>query len=112
MAHTDPHAHASHSDSVAVGHEITDDSLGGVEKFMAITFVLLALSFVLSWGFYKYFWNRELSVDVQPSSVVPRNGDRLPPQPRLQKTEPQDLADFHTKEEHVLDGWKWVDKEA
>jgi hypothetical protein len=111
MAHTDPHHGAHAHDNPAVGHETTDASLGGVERFMVVTILFLAIAFGLMWLMYSYFWGRENALDVQPSPVIPREGDRMPPLPRLQTRPEQDLATLRGTQQQVLDVWEWVDRE-
>ena len=114
MAHTDPHA-APHGlgavPDASAGHETTDASLGGVEKFLVAMAIFLAVCFGIVWFMYGYFRGREASLDVKPSPVVQRSGDRLPPLPRLQTTPTQDLGAFRQSEDTVLGTWAWVDKQ-
>jgi hypothetical protein len=109
MAHTDPHGHGS-AHGEFVGHETTDASLGGVERFLVVLTVFLAVCFVIVWLMYRHLQGRAAAGDVRPSPVVQREGDRLPPLPRLQRVPYDDLAAFHASEQTVLDGWAWVDR--
>jgi hypothetical protein len=117
MAHTDPHAHGGHAHGhgaaspAAVGHETSDADLGGVERFIAIMAAFLASCFILVAILVWYFNGRQAAIDVKPSPMVARPGDRLPPVPRLQVDPPQDLAGFRRSENEILNGWAWVDKD-
>ena len=113
MAHTDPHG-APQATSQAGGHETTDASLGGIEKF------LIALT--------SCSWRRpSRSCGSCTGSCVPRGGaatcsrsaggrsaqgDRLPPLPRLQTHAVRDIAAFRAAEDDVLNAWGWVDEPA
>jgi hypothetical protein len=113
MARTDPHgaAHGASPD-VAVGHETSDADLGAIERFTVIMFVLLAVIFLAMWLLYSYFRSRELVLDVvKPSPVVEREGDRLPPVPRLQTAPNVEFSTFRHAETRTLEAWSWVDKE-
>jgi hypothetical protein len=110
MAHTEHDGARHHQSSEAAGHELTDASLGGVERFMIVTAVLLAASFALVWLLYGMLASREAALDVRPSPVVAREGDRLPPNPRLQTRPGDDLSAFRRSEAAAVDTWAWVDK--
>jgi hypothetical protein len=108
--HAHGHGHAGHGRGPAVGHEVTDASLGGVEKFMVVLVAFLAVAFGLMWFMYRQLQGREAAQDVRPSPVVARQGDRQPPVPRLQTMPELDLAAYQRAERDVLEGWAWVDK--
>jgi hypothetical protein len=109
MAHTDPHGAMA---PAAAGHETTDANLGGVERLIVGMAVFLALVFLLMWFLYTQFRSREASRDVQPSPVTARQGDRLPPMPRLQVNPYDDLRAFRQAEQAELETFKWIDKQA
>lgn len=112
MAHTDDHHHGAHQplSSEAAGHEVTDASLDGAMKFVVITAAFLAACFGLVWVMMHQLDSREVALDVKPSPVSGRQGDRLPPLPRLQTLPYQDLAAFERSEASSVDTWAWVDK--
>jgi hypothetical protein len=109
MAHTDPHGATA---PVAAGHETTDANLGGVERLIVGLSIFLALVFVLMWFLYAQFRSREASRDVPPSPVTARQGDRLPPAPRLQTAPYDDLRTFRQAEQVELETFKWIDRQA
>lgn len=109
MAHTDPH---DTPHDAAVGHETTDASVGGVERFLIVTGLFLVVSFALMWLMYTQFRSREAALDVAPSPVSQRQGDRLPPLPRLQRAPATDLSAFREAEQAELDAWGWVDQSS
>lgn len=109
MAHTDPHGATA---PVAAGHETSDADLGGVERLIVALSIFLALVFVLMWFLYTQFRSREAARDVQPSPVAVRQGDRLPPTPRLQTNPSLDLRMFRQAEQAELETFKWIDRQA
>lgn len=109
MAHTDPHGATA---PVAAGHETTDANLGGVERLIVGMTIFLALVFVLMWFLYTQLRSREAGRDVQPSPVTARQGDRLPPAPRLQTAPYDDLRTFRRAEQAELETFKWIDRRA
>jgi hypothetical protein len=109
MAHTEHHG-VHHAHDAPPGYETTDASLGGVERFMIITGLFLAACFGLVWLMFVSLGSRETALDVKPSPVVPRPGDRLPPLPRLQTLPGDDLGAFRRSEAAALESWAWVDR--
>lgn len=104
MAHTDP----QHS---GLNHEPTDVDLSGANRFIVITAVFLAASFAFIYFVFTK-WERDFrAAQPQPSPVAAREGDRLPPLPRLQTTPYVDLKAFKASEAQVLTTYAWVDKE-
>jgi hypothetical protein len=90
---------------------LSDVSLIGVKRFIVIMIAFLAMSFVLVALMVWYFQGQAAAIDVKPSQVVPREGDRLPPVPRLLVDEPKALGEFRRVESQSLNSWAWVDKE-
>ena len=61
---------------------------------------------------FSYFKGREASIaDLQYPMGVSQ-ATREPPEPRLQKAPRQDLLDFRQREDELLDGYRWVDRNA
>jgi len=109
MAHTDDHRPSS---SGPIRHETSDANLGGVERLTVITFAFLACVFALIYVVYFQLKAREARLDTPPPAISGRQGDRLPPLPRLQKTPVTDLKQFRETEDEVLNAYRWVDKQA
>ena len=109
MAHTDPHgANAGHA---TTGHETSDVSLGGAPRFILVTSVFLAVVFAFIALVYTRWRADAVATDTPVPAVAVRQGDRLPPLPRLQTLESVDLKVFRDSEAQVLDSYAWVDKE-
>lgn len=108
MAHTDPNAHGA---LPGPGHEPTDVDLTGAGRFILVMVALLAAIFGLIYV-VSIRWDRAVAESQPPPSpVAVRNGDRLPPLPRLQTTPYVDLRSFRESEDEVLRTYAWVDKE-
>jgi hypothetical protein len=109
MAHTEnDRAH----DDPAIKHETTDADLGGIERLVAFMAVFFVIVFVLIWFIYGQLLKREVRLDTPPPPIAQRQGDRLPPTPRLQTTPSADLAQFRATEEATLGAYAWTDKAA
>lgn len=113
MAHTDPHGAVEKGEApgYATGHETRDVNLTGARRVMLVMIAFLALVFAFIWGVYVK-WRGD-AADAQPpaSPVAVRDGDRLPPLPRLQTVPYADLQTFKASEDQVLTQYAWVDRE-
>lgn len=116
MAHTDPHQAA---DPIAVGHETTDVSLGGVERLVVFLVVFLAVMTGIVYVTYFGLLKREVGRDqpLNPLAAAerakdPRQGAERFPTPRLQTVPYLELRAYREAEQHVLDSYAWVDKRA
>jgi len=109
MAHTDPHgAHGP----AGLGHEPTDANLSSSTTIIVVTLVFLAAVFAAMWLMYVQFRSAAERRDTPPPPMAERQGDRLPPEPRLLTNEPLNLDQFRAAEEKVLTGYAWVDERA
>jgi hypothetical protein len=97
-------------DQPTVHHEQTDVNIRWIFVFaagLAIVAVMINLAVL---GLYKYFDGREAR---GPAEHALASGEpRLPPEPRLQTAPRQDLANFRAREDEILNGYHWVDKQA
>jgi hypothetical protein len=73
--------------------------------------VFLVIAFALVWLMYRGLHSWRAASDVPTSPAVTRQGDRLPPLPRLQTMPVQDLQAFLKAEADALEAWAWVDKD-
>lgn len=104
MAHTDAHG-------APLNHETRDVSLGGAPRFAIAMIVFLAVVFAFIWFVYAR-WRADTDASrPRVPAIEVREGDRLPPLPRLQTTPATDLRGFQESESLVLTTYGWVDKE-
>jgi hypothetical protein len=116
MAHTEPHGEHPVG---PVGHETTDADLGSAERIGIVSVVLLLIIFGIVSAMYAHFRTLAARLDVKPLPISGRQGDRVPPLPRLQRLDSGDmeelpaghLREFRAAEDAVLNGYAWVDKE-
>jgi hypothetical protein len=93
------------------GHEITDVDLTAVDRVGILSLVVVVVSMLAMWGLMRLLIGFETAKD-RPAVPVAVQGDRQPPEPRLQLNEPVDLATFRATEDAVLQGYGWVDQQA
>jgi hypothetical protein len=110
MAHTDD-APGDHP-VVAVGHETTDADLGSTERIIVVMVVGLGIAAAIVWGMFSYLRTQAALNDLRPLPIASgRQGDRVPPLPRLQTRPAADLQTFRAAEDAALEGYQWVDRQ-
>jgi hypothetical protein len=109
MAHTEDRRGEP---SGPIRHETSDANLGGVERLVFVTLAFLACVFGLIYVVYFQLKAREARLDTPPPPLAQRQGDRMPPLPRLQTTPEPDLRQFRAAEDAALNAYRWVDMQA
>ena len=85
------------------GYEKTDLNYRAVVMVWIIMLAMCAGVFLVSGYFIHTLTHGPITASESPSTHVP-------PQPWLQVNEPIDLAEFHRREDAILNGYGWVDK--
>jgi hypothetical protein len=96
----------------AVHHEQSDANITAVLGFGAGLFAVIVAVCLIIWGLFGILDRRE---GVQAPSQYPlaaAQGQRLPPEPRLQTDPRQDLANLRAREDQQLGSYGWVDRNA
>jgi hypothetical protein len=96
----------------AVSHESRDVNIGAVFGFGAALIAVAVVVQLLIYVLFGYFNSREGAKVPAEYPLAAAQGDRVPPEPRLQTDPRQDLADMRAKEDEVLGSYGWVDKNA
>ena len=118
--HEMPHdagGHASADDQyretpAGAGYEHTDASVWIVIKFLiwlgvAAVIIHVGLAFL-----FELFVTQRVE-DAEPRfPLAAQEGQRLPPEPRLQQFPREDILRFRTAEDQTLHTYGWIDKEA
>jgi hypothetical protein len=63
------------------------------------------------WGLFRYFDDRETRESGRPSPLA-TSEPRLPPEPRLQINPREEAAEFRAREDAILNGYSWTNREA
>ena len=95
-----------------VHHEHSDVNIGAILGFGVALIVVAVVVHLLIYVLFGYFNSR---AGVQAPAEYPlaaAQGNRVPPEPRLQTDPRQDLADLRAREEAQLTSYGWVDKNA
>ena len=95
-----------------VHHETTDVDFRAILAFGGgMIIVGVGISFLV-WLLFGYFTSRE-ALRVPPEyPLAVSQGERLPPEPRLQTSPREDLRDLRVNEDVLLDSYGWVDRNA
>ena len=106
------HAESPRVDSPDVRHEESDVNIRAIFGFgIGLAVAGIVISFVV-WLLFQYFEARESRKVTPEFPLAAQQGNRLPPEPRLQTNPRADLADLRAQEENVLKTYGWIDKKA
>ena len=95
-----------------VHHETSDVDIAGIFRFGAGLLVVAVIVHLLIFGLFRYFESRENARVPAEYPLARSQGDRLPPEPRLQTDPRQELSDLRAKEDQWLGSYGWVDRNA
>jgi len=96
----------------AVAHEESDVNIRAIFGFGAGLLAVAVVIHVLIYGLFGYFNRRERVQAPAEYPLAAGQGNRVPPEPRLQTDPRQDLADLRAKEQDQLTSYGWVDRNA
>jgi len=106
------HAESPRVDSPDVRHEESDVNIRAIFGFgIGLAVAGIVISFVV-WLLFHHFEARESRKVTPEFPLAAQQGNRLPPEPRLQTNPRADLADLRAQEENVLKTYGWIDKKA
>jgi hypothetical protein len=100
-------------DTQDVQHEESDVNIRAIFGF-ALGLLVVAIAVHIGIYFiFVFFSNREATASaVRSYPLSVGQEDRLPPEPRLQTNPKQDLRDLRAAEDQILNGYRWVDRNA
>lgn len=105
--------HEVEIDNPDTHHEESDVNIRAIFGFALGLFVVAAAVHIVIYFLFVGLSNRATAasaVRTYPLSVGQE--DRLPPEPRLQTNPKQDLRDLRAAEDQILNGYRWVDRNA
>jgi hypothetical protein len=110
MAQT--HSSGAGTDHPMVQHEESDINISGLFKAVAWLTVSAVVIQVVVWFMLAYFRSRAATTEQIQYPLAVGQEDRLPPLPRLQVEPRQDLDIYLASEQELLQGYRWIDKDA
>lgn len=93
-------------------HEESDVDIRGVFRFAGWLAVVIAVAFVAVWMTFGYFDQRESEIGSARDFPLAAGRTVTPPAPRLQTEPRQELSDLRQREDALLNGYHWVDRDA
>jgi hypothetical protein len=96
---------------LAIGHEVSDVSIGGLVKFLvALVVSLIVVVLAVAWLF-DFLADRAADAEP-PKSPLANLRDTVPPAPRLQESPAFDLRVMRGQEMAALKQTRWIDQQA
>jgi hypothetical protein len=108
---SEPRDHLESIDQPTVHHEETDVNIRAIFGFGGALLVVAIVVHFAVWGLFRYFDARE-TLEHGPSSPLATDEARLPPEPRLQVAPREEAAEFKLREDAILTGYSWVNRET
>jgi hypothetical protein len=100
------------ADNVEVRHEESDVNIRAIFGFGGALAAVALVVFLLVYVLFNYFTRRDgLSVAAE-YPLAAAQGERVPPEPRLQENPREDLAALREREEQTLNTYGVVDQNA
>jgi hypothetical protein len=96
--------HTVHHSPNGAGHEQSEVSVRLIVVSLAFLAVATFIILLLVVGIFRYFYD----VDNTGALIRPV----IPPEPRIEVAPYEQLQQLHAKEDHILNSYAWVDKQA
>jgi hypothetical protein len=94
------------------GYEETDADVSTLLWWGVGLVGVLILSVLATWLMFRLLAARATRYDIEhPALPLAATDNQIPPEPRLQVIEPEDLEIARSEESEVLNGYGWVDKD-
>jgi hypothetical protein len=95
-----------------VHHEASDVNIRAILGFgVGLIVVGIGASFMV-WLLFQYFASREAKRVPPEYPLAVSQGERMPPEPRLQTAPREDLRELRASEDELLSSYGWVDRNA
>ncbi len=94
------------------GYEKRDVSIRGGALLTLGILVVILLVLIGMKGLFDHLAEREKRSQPPPTSEVPVEANRMPPEPRLQMSPVQDYRKVRAEEDWALEHYAWVDRSA
>lgn len=99
-------------DNVEVAHEESDVNVGAIIRYGVALLVVAAVIHVFLWWLLAAYERQDARAPTQAYPLAAGQQDRLPPSPRFQENPQQELQDLRAKQDSLLNGYGWVNREA
>ena len=100
------------TDNVEVVHEESDVNVGAILRYGVVLLLIGAVVHMVLWWLLGTYERRHERAQTQVYPLAAGRQDRLPPSPRLQTNPQQELQDLRAKQQSLLTGYGWVNRDA
>lgn len=108
----DTHAHGGSTAHEETHHEGSDVDVAPVFKFLGYLAGFAVLVHLAVWLMLGFFQRQASGQQEVRYPLATGQGERLPPEPRLQVEPRADYEAYRQREQQLLDRYSWVDKNA
>jgi hypothetical protein len=99
-------------DNVEVVHEESDVNVAAIIRYGIGLLVIGAFILVFLWWLQGTYARQNERAQTQVYPLAAGQQDRLPPFPRFQENPQQELQDLRAKQQALLEGYQWINKDA
>lgn len=99
-------------DNTEIDHEETDVNVGAILRYGAGLAVVALIVHVFLWWLLGAYERGQERTQIQTFPLAAGQRNRLPPAPRFQENPQEELSELRAKQEALLHGYGWVNKEA
>ncbi len=99
-------------DNTEIVHEESDVNVAAILAFGAGLIVVAAIVHVLLWWLLGVYHGQAERARTQAYPLAVGQQDQRVPGPRLQNNPQQDMRDLRQKQEALLEGYAWVDRQG
>jgi hypothetical protein len=96
-------------DNPNAGHEERDVNVRAVTVTGLAIFGLVVVSVCGMWFVFQWLAEKEARRSPPPSALVQQEGQRLPPEPRLQAAPVADFQAIQAAEDKLMNNYGWID---
>lgn len=100
-----------HPDNPEVVHEESDVNVGAIVRYGVGLLVVAIIVHVFLWWLLGAYGRQRDRAETQVYPMAAGQQDRLPPFPRFQQYPQQELHELRAKQEALLKGYGWVNKD-
>ena len=100
------------TDNVEVVHEESDVNVAAILRYGLVLLLIGAVVHLVLWWLLGTYERRHQRAQTHVYPLAAGRQDQLPPSPRLQTDPQQELQDLRAKQQSLLTGYGWVNREA
>ena len=99
-------------DNPEIAHEESDVNVRAILGFGLALVVAAVIIHVSLWWLQGLYQRQTERAQMQAYPLAAGQQEQLPPSPRLQEHPPQDMRELRDKQQALLNGYGWVNRDA